>query len=239
MSALTVAQVVASCRALVGDTGTSRDQFVRDERPQGDKDGVNQRFKTLYYPIPDLTRVKLFQNGTAVVQAAAYPPATGEFFLDASTGQLTMGTPPAGTPQDLLEISYPYTWYTDNDYHEFIAQSGRYVGAVGVGATPALVAASAVSKTLDDLMDSLMLFVGYTFNKRRADDYAYRFSSSAGGQSSQVQTVAGEFRALAQEMWDEAVKMRDDYYKRRGAREAPAFGISNYTGAGKDFTPRR
>lgn len=219
MSQMTLAQVVASCRNLVGDSGSGRAAMSRLEQVAGKINGTNKTFQVLYFPLVGAANFELRKNGVVLASPADYT-------VNLSTGIITLVTAPVNAPMDILEATYTFYWFVDNDYYEFIASAGTNDDVVGVGATPMDVATSVISQLPDVLMDSFKQFVGYYYNTRRADENAHRYAASAGGQSVNVDVVTKNFRDLAKNFWDNGVKMREDYYMRRGARNAPAAAVT-------------
>lgn len=219
MSALTLAQVVATSRVVVGDTGTGRAALSRLEQVAGKINGTNKTFQVLYFPLVSTASFELRKNGVVLANPAAYT-------VDLNTGIITMVTAPVNSPMDILEATYSFIWFPDNDYYEFIASAGTMIDVVGLGANPAAVAQDVVTKMQDVLYDAFKQFIGYYYNTRRADENAHRYAAAAGGQSVNVDVVTKNFRDLAKAFYENGVAMREDYYKRRGAREAPAAAIS-------------
>lgn len=246
MSVATLAGTITTIRALVGDTGAHRESMIRDERLEG-VDGTNKRFTVLYYPIVTVATVPQFElrkTAGATVTVLTYvsgTPTGSEFTVDPDTGIVTVGTAPAANdPIEVLTATYKFFWYTDEAYNEFIVQASIALGFTPNMAltTAALRAAAALVAVPDGMLDALHKMAGHLFNKRRATEYATRFASSSGGQNVNVDVVTTNFRKLADELWDEAIQARDDFYKRRGGREAPAGAVGNYRPI-PTYTPRR
>jgi hypothetical protein len=222
MSALTLAQVVATSRVVVGDTGTGRAAMSRLEEPGGKVNGTNKTFQVLFFPLVSALGFELRKNGVVLANPAAYT-------VDVNTGIITMVTAPVTSPRDILEATYTFVWFPDNDYYEFIASAATMVDVVGLGANPAIIAADVITKLPDTLYDAFKQFIGYYYNTRRADENAHRYAAAAGGQSVNVDVVTKNFRELAKSFYENGVAMREDFYKRRGAREAPAAAQSTFT----------
>lgn len=230
MSQQTLAQVVANVRVVVGDTGSGRAAMSRLEEPAGKINGTNKTFEVLYFPIVTAS-FELRKNGVILATPADYT-------VDLTTGILTMVVAPASNPRDILEATYRFIWFPDDpDYYQFIASAATMVDVTGLGANPAAVAADAVTKLPDVLMDAFRNFVGYYYNTRRADENAHRYAAAAGGQSVNVDVVTKNFRELAKSFYDNGVAMRTDYYKRRGAREAPSAAVSVFVPIGSPSGP--
>jgi hypothetical protein len=225
MSAQPLAAVVKTCREIVGDQGTTRGQLIRTEKPEGKIDGTNKRFRLQFFPVqvvPPAT-FTLLKNGA--------PLATpGDYTLTAAQGIVDLVVAPvAGPPADILDAAYSWIWFNDEQYHEWIYSSAQHCGIYPpTTGDPAARAAAAVLAVPDGLMDALRLWVACAYNYRRADEHAHETNSSAGGQSVSTSSKTGQFEKLAKDFCDRAVRMRDDYAKRRGAREAPASANSGF-----------
>lgn len=242
MSLITLAQFVLDIRQDVGDTGKSRENYSRDERLDG-VDGTTKRFTLLYYPVApgaspgsyDFELRKTHLNVTTLLTIVT------DYTLDGANGIVTtIAAPAAGDPIDELKATYHYTWYDDDQYYDFIDDSCMIVGVIpDQTLAPSARAADSLVKLPDGLMDAVKKFCAHAFYKRRASEYATRFNSSANGQNVSVDVVTSNFRKLAEETWKEGTQLRDDYYKRRGAREAPAGMLGAARGLNVPYTPRR
>lgn len=245
MSLISLDQFVLDIRQDVGDTGKSRETYSRDERLDG-VDGATKRFTLLYYPVAAAASPGTFDFELRKTHAGVTTllTITTDYTIDGVNGIVTTVTAPAGgagvDPIDELKATYHFTWYDDDQYYDFIDDSCMIVGTVpDQTMAPQARAADALLKLPDGLMDSVKKLCAHAFYKRRASEYATRFSSSANGQTVNVDVVTTNFRKLAEETWKEGIQLRDDYYKRRGAREAPSFGLSAAKGLNVPYTPRR
>jgi hypothetical protein len=243
MSALPLAAFITQCRQEVGDTGVNRESMVRDERLEG-VDGTNKRFSVLYFPIAPGPTVGTydFQLRKTVAGVTTLLTIVTDYSLDAVNGVVaTVAAPAAGDPIDVLLATYHFLWYPDTDYYGFVIGAASIVGVnpTQTLGTDALRAADCMTKLGDPFLDSMRKFVGHLFNKRRAVEYATRFASSAGGQSVNTDAVTANFKKLADEFFQEGIQLRDDVYKRRGARESASFAIGAYRGTHPGWTPRR
>ena len=235
MSQLSLANLILAARRTVNDTGTGRSSLVTDEQ-MGGINGSSKRFSTLYNPIV---------AGTFEVRLNGAVKATpGDYSVDLVTGLLTMVVAPVvGPPMDILEVTYRFQWFADAEYEEFLSDSATNAGFPPTGTTMNARATSVAANYPDDRLDALLAYVGYRFNMRRADEFAHRFASSSAGTSVNVDVVTKNFRDMATKFLEDADSMRDNFYKRRGAREAPAAGVASFqppTGVtGPQGTPRR
>lgn len=242
MSSLALADLMIEARRAVNDTGEGRNALVRLEQVGG-IDGTEKNFTLLYFPVvaptPPATSgtVEVLKNGAALVEGVGYT-------IDYPGGLLKLAAAPVkGPPKDVIEITYRFYWYDDAQFESFLANAATSAGFPPTGSSSHARALSVAATFPDGMLDSLMAFTGYEFNLRRADEYAHRFSSSSGGQSANVDVVTGNFRKLAQDCHTLGIEKRDDFYKRRGARNAPATAIGVYspigTTIGNQGTPRR
>lgn len=226
MSQLSISELVLAARRTVHDTGAGRNALIRDEQLSG-IDGANKRFSIRYFPIVDPVSptFELRKNGTLLTRGAG----AGEYQLDAVNGIVTMGTAPIkGPPMDVLTATYFFTWFDDTAFYEFLADAATTVGFPPTGTTAATRAQSVATNFPDTMLDALLQFVGFHFNVRRADENAHRFPASGAGQSVNTDVVTNNFRKLAQEFYERGIAMRDDFYKRRGSREAPSAAIGSF-----------
>jgi len=235
MSQYSLAGVLSSCRDVVGDNGTGKESVVRLEEFDG-FDGVKTQFPLKTFPVMSGT-VTITKNGSTLVET---PPApTGDYGVDYTNGVITFTVAPVTSPtRDSIYATYAFLNYADADYNSFIATAGHFIGVVGVGATTALQAASVVSLVVDAQIDALVLYVAHLYCKRKAVESAKKFGGSTGGLSVGVEVVTKAYEAQAKAYLDQATVMRDDYYKRRGAREAPSMGTNNWKGV-RSWGPTR
>lgn len=230
MSLYTLADVLSKCRQTVGDTAAGAQAVVRLEELSG-INGTVKDFNLKNYPVKAAS-VVVKKNGTTLT-------LTTDYAVDADNGILTFVSAPVLSPtKDLVQVTYGFYVFGDTTYHTFIAGAARSCGFAPVGADDAAQAVSAVSLVPDQMVDALVFFVAALFCDRRATETAVKFGGSAGGQATGPEVMTRAFRQEAESWFGKAVQLRDDYYKRKGAREAPSFAIGNFTNI-KNSTPRR
>jgi hypothetical protein len=245
VSLISLSQFVLDIRQDVGDTGKSRETYSRDERLDG-VDGTTKRFTLLYYPVMpgaspgsyDFQLRKTHLNVTTLLTIVT------DYTLDAANGIVTTVNAPAGGPSvdpiDELKATYHFQWYDDDQYYDFVDDSCMIVGVTpDQTLAPPARAADSLVKLPDGLMDAVKKFCAHAFYKRRAAEYATRFNSSTSGQSVSVDVVTTNFRKLAEETFKEGMTLMYEFYKRRGAREAPAGVLGAARGLNVPYTPRR
>ena len=221
MSAQPLVDVVKAIREMVGDTGQNREQTVRTEVPAGALDGANKVFTLQYYPVT-ATGFQLYKNGVLLVGGGV------DYTLTMATGLIVMVVAPVFS--DSLVASYSFTWFEDERYYEFIWHGAQRIGVTGdtSGATAEDRATSTLLRMNDGLMDALRLFAACEYCYRRATEAGHKTASSAGGQSISPQSITSQFEKLGKSFCDRATKARDEFYERKGAREAPATGTSKF-----------
>ena len=213
---------------MLGDT--DRSNFSRDEALKGNLDGVNRIFTPLHWLIsPRGFQIRI---GNTILT-----PAT-DYEVDAQAGIVTFTSAPTYANK-MPVATYHWMWCTDEDYHGFTDDGCSRCGYAGTGDSDAARAEDALTKLPDPLVDAVQHYVGHHFNMKRANEWAVRFSSTGGGVGAQVDVVTKNFLTLAKQFGDDGDKYRDDYYKRHGAREAPAAAISRLRGINTSYTPRR
>ena len=247
MSQAALADIVLAIRQAVGDDGSSVECTVRDERLEG-VDGVNKRFTVLRFPINSTTgapfQLRQSHNGTVSLLTI-----TTDYTIDTDLGVVTMTTAPAlgdptdpAKPIDVLFATYRFFWYKDDsNYYEFLIQACRNCGVFPTATltTPAARAADVLLKLDDNLIDAVILLAAAAFNLRRATEWASRVDSSSGGQDVKPSSPSKAYADLAKKFGDRGIEMRDDVYKRRGKRNAPAAGLGRYRGLNVPYQPPR
>lgn len=203
--------LISSLRTLANDTIT--DNFVAEETLKPRADAARTKFR--------MANRNIVSGSVYVTYGSNFRVQTG-FTMDLVNGIVTFSSPPAIGD---ISIDYNHQWFTDADYTEFLTEGGRNLSVtdpstIAVGIAPAL----------------LQFGLHYFFN-RRATQYAHRYASTGGQAGQSVQSVTDAFRKLAKAAWDQAMGLRDDYYKNQGKNLKPASATIRY---GFDsFTPRR
>ena len=197
------AAAILKVRTSLGDTATGKLQ--RNEnllKP----DGVNKIFLLANFPVVDAS-VFVTQDASVRSQAG--------FTVDDANGIVTFTVAPLAT-LTTFRADYNYYFATDTEYTEFVAQALSYLGMADISAVP------------QGLESAMVEYAKYAYYTKRATDYATRYDSSGGIAGYQVSSVTKNFLALAKAAFAMAADVRDDYYKRKGKRNAPASGSFNY-----------
>ena len=209
---MTAANIILAVRQDVKDAAKSN--IVRGEVPSGDVDAVNKRFYLAYQPIVTAS-AKVYQNGTLLT-------LTTNYTIDEETGIITfVAIPAVGTK---IEVDYYYNWFNDASYTSFLDNASQSLG----------FASATITSIPEGLIPATLKFVAHYYYKARAAFYANRFNSSTAGQTVNVDVITKNFKDLATECWEEAIELRNDYYKKFGQQNQPASAvtapsISNYT----------
>jgi flagellar hook-associated protein 2 len=90
----------------VADLFSKASVFVQDEVPTGDINGANTTFYLKNKPVSYDIRPMVYSDGTLLTQVfGSTTPGPGQFKIDYTTGQLTLGQAPTTS----LKVSYGYT----------------------------------------------------------------------------------------------------------------------------------
>ena len=213
MSATNYAVLVPRVQVLANDSATSNPHF--GETPTGLRDGSNKVFR-LAFTNPVAAGIFMTYGAGIIRQAAG---ALTFQVLDQASGYLTVS--PGGVAPDAgitnpLAFDYFSQLYPYADYQSMLDEATEWIGgAAGVDVAEGLYPAQ-------------IRYALSVFYNRRASDKAKEYASSGGGIGAQPQTPAQAFTNLAKSALQQAVTLRDDFYKRQGQRNAPASGTMSY-----------
>ena len=222
MSATNYTVLVARLQDAACDLPTSNPHL--GESPIGARDGSNKTFR-LSFPNIVTTGIYMTYGSGIILQPAG---ASTFAILDAATGYLTIqpsgSAPDAGTTQplyfDYFANIFPYA-----DYQSMLDEATDWLGGV------------AGTDLANGLYPAQVRYALSVFYNRRASNAAKEYASTGGGGfGAQPQTPAQAFTALAKSALQQAVTLRDDFYKRQGQRNAPASGSIHY-GISTDQSP--
>lgn len=202
---------IEDLRALLSDGPTDRYNFRK--RCFGELNGTNTRFKTFdFRRITDFTTSaasagQVFLNGVPV-------PATGiaaDFIL---TGEFQLVTPPVDG--DILEASYFQQWFIDSELDSFLQTGSRWLFSSG----------DYVNITPDGLIPAVLKYAASEAYLKMS--IRWRTYLSDGFKVEDVPKEAGKAPAdpyigMAKTFRDEALALRDEFYKRQGQALQPLF----------------
>ena len=204
---------ITSLRTLVDDSVTSKQ--ARAETPQNARDGARKVFQLLHYPI--------VASSVYLTTGATIRTQTG-YTVDLVNGLLTFTVAPTGLESPWY-VDYYWQWLPDSAFTEFLDNASYDIGFNPTIAVPI------------GLTNAFNNYGAYHFYKAMAAKYAWRFNSAGGGQGQNVDVVTQNWRKLADEAKTEGDSMKAEFYKRHGAREAPAIGTASMSI--DPFTPMR
>lgn len=236
MSVQAIADIILDIRTDVDDTPDTN--LSVDEALGGKQDGTNTRFQSSHERVVDAS-AELRNNGTLLTKVPGPIIGPTEYTLDFARGIWQVGTAPADINVRLL-ATYYWVWFLDATYYEFISGAGEFVGYAATTAGNATARATEViSKIPEGLLPALKAFAEHLQYRRRAAEWARRYSSSTSGQSTGgADQVTPKFDALAKARLEIATTLRDDFYKGFSKREFPVSVQTGTSGLGR-YDPRR
>ena len=178
-------------------------QFQRNEVPLVANDTTALRYYVKYFPLGgnQLNKdVFVYVDGVQLNSGVSIQQDRGYISLTVA-------------PVSSIQTDYYFSVFSEPEIISFITAGFQNCG----------------SQTIDSLDDGFTpavkkfaLHYGYIALSRK---YAEGFSWSFGQETVNKDTLSAKYLALAGSAWNEAVVMRDDFYKRFGARNAPAWGV--------------
>lgn len=220
----TWAKAVTEFRQMLFDTDTNK----RSTRKKilGDINGTNTKFRTYDKRLVE-SSVEVFQAGVAISFSVD----------DAVAGELTITPAPEGNVK--LEASYYWTWWTDAEVTTYLNKGAEAVGQWNDNVVPD----QAYLQIPPGLKTAAMYFaasmaqtslIQYMQNRPHSSEFLVEQDQK---DDANFGATLDAMRRLANDYHDKAIQHRDDFYKRLGKREAPAFGVK--IGATRNYGPRR
>ncbi len=213
---ITAAEARDELRAFLNDGPVDRP--VKSKIVIGVVDGVNK----IYYTFDD-----------RVVSGTLVPTIDGvdqsAFTLDDPIlGKFTFTTAPVA--QSTVRARYYYQFFLDSELDEFLRMAAGQIRET-----------DDITTVIPGLKNAALNFAGHFAFAKQAIRWAQRMSERFILEDAPVegepQARSNLFKSLSQMYYDTAVKMREDYYKRHGRREAPAFNV--YKPRIPSIAPRR
>lgn len=214
---------VLELRQMLSDTAFNKK--ASKKKLIGDINADNTQFITYDKRLLEDT-VEVFVNDLAV-----------DFTVDDPiSGKITLGTAPDLNTS--VSASYYWTWWLDTEIINFLNKGAetvsQWTSAVPDDAylqilpglkTPALmVACSLATRAL----------IQYMINRRHSEEFLLEQDGNDDTKFSQ--TIAA-MQTIATQYWKDGMTARDDFYKRQGKRNAPAFGVK--LGIKRNYGPTR
>ena len=220
----TQADVRNQIRAVIDDLTSPPSHIVPQENLRrnvyGDQvNGTNKFFRLnnrrLVANEPTTTTLVVVSDGTTLT------PFTG-YTEDIERGTFTItGTAPSTS----LIVSYDFVLFLDAEYDLNITTGLSFIGYTAVSSVP------------DGLVQALVHKTAALALKALASRAAPQFDAGAGGKSITKSSIKKQYLDLAKYHEDTAEKERENFYKRQGRREAPAYG--QFGTGQKEYTPKR
>lgn len=153
----------------------------------------------------------------------------GTFNQAASSYSLTRGMfTTLFRPQATIMADYFFQLFTDADLSDFIAMAIDWMN-LGVTST------SQLQPTQVRAVHFYAAYLACQGLIRRTNDL---IDQAAGQVRANLNDIGKKYAALGIEMKNEATKMRDDFYKRSGQREAPILAYARFTRDAPLWTPK-
>jgi hypothetical protein len=179
----------------------------------GKVDGNNTVFYTYDKRISEET-VEVMVNGEAVSFSVD----------DAIQGKITLGSAPDINSK--VVANYYFTWWIDDELVNFLNK-----GAESTGQFTDTVPDDSYLKIIPGLRTAALYFacsmatnalVNLLMNRRHSEEFLVE---QDGNDDSNFSSMIDALRRQSKDYWDRACWHRDDFYKRLGKRNAPAFGV--------------
>lgn len=222
---LTVADLVTGARVKFNDTPS--DHFSRETLNSQIFDGNQSRFRTLNRNIIDAA-AGAPADPAILVQGSPVVPTSFDFV----SGVFVLASQPAVNAT--LQAEYYFLLISDADYLEFAKDASRFVGT-----EPVFTALTDQAKFDPLLAEAAELYMAGLAAKKMSNLASWYYDANAGNKSFNKGQIATNFKNMAKEFQEEAMKKREDVYTRHSQREAPAFGYTNMPGVLRPFPPRR
>lgn len=197
---------ISDVRKILSDGPT--DKLAFQKKVIGRQDGTNLVYKTF-----EARRISSFL-GTPTVPAGVFLDGLAKSVTaeDLESGQFTVAAPAPGQSQ-LLNATYYYRWFNDDELNEFLIDAAEWLGLssayidIPEGLRPA-AKEYAAHKAYQKLVSKMSVNLAETYQLYDAPDEK-RFNP--------VSTYA----KVSMDKFKLATQMRDDFYSRKGQAKAP------------------
>lgn len=214
-------------RTLVNDKdGATPSNSTRKENLRrsvnGDQVGGGNKFFIL-------NNTRIVANSVTFISDGTILGAT-DFTVDLVKGIVTVAGAVAA-PVTTAIARYDFLRFLDIELDDHLTAGLRFLGrSTGVLSTDA-------PNVPEGLNEAFLHEAAANAFEELAARTANLFDASAAGKSINKASIKDHYLKLAKEKHEKAVQMRDDFYKRQGAREAPASG--KFATTQRVYTPRR
>lgn len=139
------------------------------------------------------------------------------FSTDYLRGDVFLDPPPNGV--QAVFISYFSQWYLDSELNQALAEAQTFIGVQPVPD-------DATELNVDfGLRPALLMYAKCVIFEANSTKSADFFDHQAGGKVENKAEVAKQWEDKAAKSKKQAEVLRDDFYTRKGQRNAPAFGV--------------
>lgn len=179
----------------------------------GSINGIGTKFRVRHYPVLSVGIQIEDQLGTPFV----FAPATS----DLAKGLIDLTAAPVNPPSTEIRITYFSMFAQDGMLKVFLQRGVKFVD---VSSTP--TADTDPIGTPEGLETAVIEFAKSLYYEMLSTKTADFFDFGAGGKTEGKSAVPQNWTELAKLAYAKAVQERDDFYKRKGRRNAPALGVS-------------
>lgn len=212
----------ADLRRLLSDGPA--DKLAARKRVIGELNDENVTFKTFEFRrVQDFTVEEapfgVYLNGIRLNAGLVLNDFPGE-------GIFTLTNAPSDG--DVLEATYYYQWFLDEEMNDFNLKAAQWLGfGEVVQVVPGLQ-----ESALHFAAQSAYLKLAIRWMQNASDTYRLEDSPDP-----KIKTAGDHYRSLAEFMFKKAKALRDDFYTRQGQNLQPLFGM--VVGAARDVQPKR
>jgi hypothetical protein len=196
-------------RTLLSDGPTDRYYFRK--RCFGEVTGLNVRYKTF-----EFRRVTDFTTSPGVYINGGLLPASGVSADSLLTGEFILVTPPIDG--DVVEASYYTQWFLDSELNTFLVDSSRW-----------LLTSDDYSQMNPGLIPAALKYAAseaYLKMAQRWRDYMSSTYKVEDSPKDEASARVDSFVKMSETFRDQALKLRDEFYKRQGQPLQPLFGMA-------------
>lgn len=214
----TLASAILDARSLVGDGPT--DNLVRDENLNNSDignvvDGANRIFSVTNFPVSPLVS----GGGVQIVVADGGVLPVAQYTVNEPLGQITA----TAAPQLSFHASYYFYLMNDVSWTTFIK-----VGLERINVSTG-VPASDIVNIPEGLLPAVYQYACATWAQRMSSQTGLWYNQRLQERDEQRDAISSKFMRLAKQMYDNADKSRDDFYKGSGRENRAAFMIVRHT----------
>lgn len=194
-------------RALLSDGDTDRYYFRK--KCLGETNGTNTRYKTL-----EFRRVTDFTSAQGVYKNNVLLPVSAISTDILATGEFILNTAPVDG--DLIEASYYTQWFTEAELDIFLKNSSRWLSS-----------SDTYANLPSGLFPCALKYAASEAYQKMAERWMVKISEGfklEDAPKEDTKTPVDYFVNLSKLFRGEALKLRDEYYKRQGRSLQPLFG---------------